>query len=316
MEELSIYNKPYTLPKAHVLALKNRGMIIPDEAYAERFLTTVNYYRFKIYFRPFLNLADNTFKNDSSFEKAVQLYRFDDELRDLLFSIVGRLEIKIRTRLDQVITGHENDPFWYMDANNFINYSVKHINDLSSKFVDSKDDFVIHYRRHYKNPQNTSYPQMPPFWMMAELTTFGDILGLYKSLNKDRFLTDEEQAENSLDMLANEFGASSLDVLNSWLLSIRETRNRCAHHSRLWNRNCVEAKGIQGKNSKLQIKQEKNNKLYTALFVIHHMSKKIGIERSVKDEFLKLLEKYPEAKNHLNSIGFPRNWNHINAWKR
>lgn len=314
MEELKTYSKPFTPPRDLVSALKKRGMLISDEEQATEFLKTINYYRFKVYFRPFLNVESSTFKSDSSFEKAVQLYRFDDELRDLLFSIIGRLEVKIRTRLDQVVTAHTQDSFWYMNADNFSQYSVKHINDFHSKFIDSKDDFVIHYRQNYKNPGNTSYPQMPPFWMMAELTTFGDILGLFKTLNKERFKTPSET--NTLDLLANEFGASSLDVLNSWLLSIRETRNRCAHHSRLWNRNFAETKGIQGKNSKLQIKQERNNKLYTALFVIHHMSKKIGIERNTKDEFLKLLDKYPETHQHLGSIGFPRNWHHINAWTK
>lgn len=316
MEEIRNYNRPFTAPRDLVSKLIDRGMGVEDEAQASEFLTTINYYRFKVYFRPFLDLENNTFKEGSSFNKAVQLYRFDDELRDLLFSIIGRLEVKLRTRLDQVVTAHTQDPFWYMNADNFAGYSVKHISVLHAKFADSKDDFVSHYRKNYKNPNNASYPQMPPFWMMAELTTFGDILSLFKKLKKENFVIAEERRVNALDKLAEEFGASSLDVLNSWLLSIRETRNRCAHHSRLWNRNFAETKGIQGGNSRLQIKQERNNKLYTALFVIHHMSKKIGIERNVKDEFLKLLEKYPETNSHLGSIGFPRNWHHINAWKK
>lgn len=312
MENLSTYDKPYSPPKELVTSLRQRGMIIADDEYAENFLKTINYYRFKVYFRPFISSKSNIFKENTTFEKAVQLYRFDDELRDFLFSIIGRLEVKIRTRLDQIVTAYTKNPFWYMDAENFKQYSVKHINDFNAKFIDSKDDFVKHYKDHYKNSTNISYPQMPPFWMMAELTTFGDILGLFKKLNKEQFQTKKG---NALDDLANEFGASSLDILNSWLISIRETRNRCAHHSRVWNRNCVETKGIQGRNSRLQIKPNKQNKLYTALFVIHHMSCQIGIERNVKDEFLYLLEKYPEVKKFLGNIGFPRNWNHINAWK-
>lgn len=316
MANILIYDKDYTSPKELVSKLKSMGMIIENEEKATEFLTNINYYRFKIYFRPFIDIATKTFRDDSTFEKALQLYRFDDELRDFLFSIIGRMEVKIRTRLDQAITKHTNDPFWYLNAENFSTYNARHISGFNEKFINSKDDFVVHYRENYKNPKNLSYPQMPPFWMMAELTTFGDILHLFKNLNKDKFVSLDNPNINMLDTLSKEFGASSLDVFNSWLLSLKETRNRCAHHARLWNRNCAEVKGIQGGNSRFKIQASRNNRLYTALFVVHHISKNIGIERNVKDEFLDLLDKYPEVKNHLNSIGFPPDWNGLNAWNR
>lgn len=327
MKEL--YNKPYTTPQALVSYLEERKLIIEDRDRAEATLKKVNYYRFKIYLRPFHNTPSGNFKEGASFEKAYQLYRFDDELRDLLFSLISRIEVKIRTRLDQTITEYKQDAFWYLNAENFSENSKDPRPALNEKFMKSTDDFVKHYKEKYTAPSNVSafHKNMPPFWTMAELTTFGDIVNLFKSLNKDVFRIDRHK--NQLDILAQEFGASSLDIFNSWLESLRETRNRCAHHSRVWNRNCVEAKGIQSKKSRFNLNlpsaseeagsnttSGRRNKFYSALFVIYQVSKNLGIDRNVKNEFLELLEKYPEVKKHIHSAGFPSDWQSLRSWNR
>lgn len=325
MKEL--YNKPYTAPKDLIPYLEEKELSIEDKNNAEKTLKNINYYRFKVYLRPFLDIQSGKFKEGSSFEKAHQLYRFDDELRDILFSIIGRIEVKIRTRLDQTITEHEGNAFWYLDSKYFSTNAKDHRTALNNKFKESKDDFAKHYKDQYKSPSSVStfHQNMPPFWTMAELTTFGDIVNLFKSLNKDAFVID--QYNNKLDNLAQEFGASSLDTFNSWLDSLKETRNRCAHHSRVWNRNCAEVKGIQGKKSKFNLNlpsdyekvnptSGRRNKLYSALFVVYQVSKSLGIERNIKNEFLALIEKYPELKNHIHSAGFPSDWQNLKAWSK
>lgn len=158
---------------------------------------------------------------------------------------------------------------------------------------------------------------------MAELTTFGNIVNLFKSLDKDKFPKDK--FTNKLDILSQEFGAPSLDIFNSWLESLRETRNRCAHHSRVWNRNCFDAKGIQSKKSKFNLNlpsdstvtltSGRRNRFYTAMFVIFQVSKNLDIDRNIKKDFLELLEKYPKVKTHLHSAGFPSDWENLKAWK-
>jgi len=323
------YTRLYTVPKNIILHLEEKGLVIEDKGKAEKTLQNINYYRFKIYLRPFLNTSLGKFNNKASFEKAYQLYRFDDELRSILFSLIGRIEVKIRTRLDQTITGHTSNPFWYLDSKNFSTNATDHRPAFNEKFTKSTDDFVKHYKKNYKSPNDISvfHQNMPPFWIMAELTTFGDIVSLFSSLDKDLFSTGKYT--NKLDTLAQEFGASSLDIFNSWLESLRETRNRCAHHSRVWNRNCFEAKGIQGKRSKfnLNLPSEseeradnptlgRRNKFYSALFVIYQVSKNLDIDRNIKDEFLELLEKHPEMKKHIHFAGFPSDWQSLKAWNK
>lgn len=329
MSDKILYQKTYLSPQEIVSRLQTKGLLVENIQNAEKILTSIGYYRFKIYLRPFKGGSSKTFKKGASFEKAHQLYRFDDELRDILFSLIGRIEIKIRTRLDQAITTHTNDPFWYLNSQNFSSNGNDHRPELNNKFIKSTDDFAKHYKKKYTSPENISvfHQNMPPFLIMAELTTFGDIVTLFRALNKKLFITNKYN--NLLDTLAQEFGASTLDIFNSWLESLRETRNRCAHHSRVWNRNCFEAKGIQGKRSKFNLNlpsepEEKTNnptsgrrnKLYSALFVIYQVSKNLEIDRNIKDDFLHLLKKYPEVQKHIHFAGFPSDWQNLKAWNK
>jgi abortive infection bacteriophage resistance protein len=318
------YDKPYKSFTDIVSHLEKKGLVISDRDTAETTLKYINYYRFKIYLRPLLNISTGQFKTGASFEEAYQLYRFDDELRDILFSIIGRIEVKIRTRLDQTIAEHTSNPFWYLDSHNFTSNVDDIRPSLNNKFTSSKDDFVKHYKDNYQAPNSVSvfHQNMPPFWVMAELTTFGNIVSLFWSLNKDKFPAGKYT--NKLDILSQEFGAPSLDIFNSWLESLRETRNRCAHHSRVWNRNCFEAKGIQSKKSKFNLNlppdgtvtptSGRRNRFYSAMFVVFQVSKNLNIDRNIKDNFLELLEKYPKVKPHLDSAGFPDDWDSLKAW--
>ena len=120
------------------------------------------------------------------------------------------------------------------------------LNSLRSKFSNyfqsSKLEFSSHYKASYFNNTNDDYKQLPPFWLLAELTTFGNIRTLYKLVDIKQFQV--EQNKNALNLMANEFGAKNLGQLNSWLDLINDVRNHCAHHSRVWNRNYREPQGI------------------------------------------------------------------------
>ena len=66
--------------------LKNRGLSISDEQRAVSYLTNIGYFRLRAYFYPLLKepKADNIFKAGSTFDMALDMYRFDRKLRILL----------------------------------------------------------------------------------------------------------------------------------------------------------------------------------------------------------------------------------------
>lgn len=162
----SLYSKPFKPPADLVKDLQAKGLRIKDVNKAERILADINYYRFKIYLVPLQNSGSKIFKPNAVFEDAVQLYRFDDELRDLLFSAIGRIEIKLRSKLDQVVCSHTQNPFWYLDRGLFGTgfYNVEStLSKLASDFQRSKDDYSVHFKSRYFNDQHDGFKQLPPF---------------------------------------------------------------------------------------------------------------------------------------------------------
>ena len=306
-----IYNKPYCSPQDLITHLENHGLTVGNRPEAEKFLSDINYYRFKIYLRPYLNLANNQFHAGATFQNGIELYRFDDELRDILFSLIGRIEIKLRSKLDQVVTSHTQNPFWYLDDSLFANKPK--INGLratvSSLFQNSRDDFSNHFKQNYYNDINPNFKHLPPFWMAGELTTFGNVVNLYSAIDKAPFAGP--QNSNKLDDLAREFGARNLRELNNWISLIKDVRNRCAHHSRVWNANLREPSNV---TNQLSINPAHPNRLYQFIALVHKISSTIDMNINIKDMMLTLFAKYPAAVSKENSAGFPNNWQTDPYW--
>jgi abortive infection bacteriophage resistance protein len=291
-----------------------KGLDVPADqnALAIATLTNINYYRFKIYLVPLIDMTTDRYKYGASFKDALDLYRFDEELRSLLFSVIARIEVKLRTRLDQTVTSHLNDPFWYLDDANFSLPNGKldgRVNSVRSKisasFQQSKAEFAAHYMGKYYNDKNPSYKQLPPFWMAAELATFGDILVLYKILDKKRFAV--LSGKNKLDQLAQEFGASNMQELNSWLHLIRDVRNRCAHHSRTWN--CNYPQPLMKFTSPAT-----TNTIYNLAMILHRIDQTLKLSVDIKDPLLGLFAKFPMADDLKRTMGFPLSWQTDNFW--
>ncbi len=309
-----LYDKPYKTPSDLVTHLMNKGLAIADRPSAEALLGRVSYYRFKIYLLPFLDSNTGQYAQGSTIQDGIDLYRFDDALRDMLFSIIGRLEIKLRSRLDHVVTAHTQNPFWYLDDNLFSNTSAigRAREQFASSFQDSKTEFSIHYKKRcYYNDTNPNFKQLPPFWVIAELATFGNIQAIYGALNKPSF--NGAHNSNTLDSLSHEFGAKNLKELNNWMNLIRDVRNRCAHHSRVWNCNYREPSTIRNLLSH-QYLPAHQNRLYFFIALLHHVSKTLQIDFNLKQDILDLFIKHPASNAKKNSAGFPDFWENDPFW--
>ena len=81
------YNKsPLTIPE-QISALKNKGLNLNDDTFAENCLSNINYYRLRAYTYPFQDNTDpkHPFIISITFEQIIELYKFDHKLRLLLF---------------------------------------------------------------------------------------------------------------------------------------------------------------------------------------------------------------------------------------
>ena len=220
-----IYSKAPTTIEEQIDQLIERGMSITDLRESKHFLENISYYRLAGYWWPMQSdKEDHAFKPNSSFKDVISLYNFDRELRILLFDVIERIEIGLRTRLIYHMS-HDHSPWWLEDVSLF-NDSRAHIKSLYSiqeEIERSKETFMKEHKRKYKEDG-----RLPPAWKSLELTSFGTLSKLYGNL---------KHSINAKDTIAESLGAVNHTYLPSWLQSIAQIRNICAHHGRLWNRN-------------------------------------------------------------------------------
>lgn len=313
-----LYNKPYNSPSDLVASLKSKKLNFLDEAAAEKILSQISYYHFKIYLHPLLNPLSpdgKHYRDNEFFEDGVDLYRFDEELRSIFFKAIARIEVKLRSRLDHVLSSLSNSSFWYLDDQWFYtpnnnNYNIESIRSrINNEFSNTKEEYAKHYKSKYYNDAHHNYKALPPFWIASELLSIGMISKIYNSMDYT-YINSHPGAP--LNAMANEFGPSNFKTLCTWIRLLRDVRNRCAHHSRLWNANLPAPTNI---NSLLSILPLNNNRLYGALVVTHKMLLSLGINNfNIYNEINQIIGKYICVRPYLHSAGFPSNWHTDPFW--
>ncbi len=291
-----IYDKKTYTIQEHIIQLRSRGMNIDNEDQAIHYLSHVNYYRLAGYWWPMqVDKENHTFKENSKFEDVVSLYNFDRELRILLFDVIEKIEISLRTKLIYHLS-HEYDPWWFQNTSIFQD-SVALIDTLASikeEVERSKDVFVKEHKRKYKDDL-----RFPPAWKTLELTSFGSLSKLYGNL---------KNGVKSKDVIALEFGTANHTYLPSWLQSIAQIRNYCAHHSRLWNKNLPGTPKLLSKPPHNWVKDvpKDTSKLYMHLCIMKYLLNIIAPENSFSTSLNDLFIKYPSVDQ--NALGMKPNW--------
>ena len=312
----TLYEKPYRQPVDLISDLKNKKLIFRNEIAAEKLLSQISYYHFKIYLHSMLDLSgDNKkhYRTDSYFESGVELYRFDEELRILMFKAIAKIEIKLRSRLDHFVAQTTLDPFWYLNNDIFFirngnSSNIDSIRDkISSDFNREKELYASSYRSKYYNDKHHKYKNLPPFWIASELLSLGQIFRIYSAIDHGFEAID-------FNALAVEFGAKDYKGLVNWVRCIRDVRNRCAHHSRLWNAKLSIPSDWRSVIT-LHAHQRYHNRPYITIAIVQKMLKALNIEGiNLRQDLEDIVNKYPFVKTHIHQAGFPDNWNTDPLW--
>lgn len=122
----------------------------------------------------------------------------------------------------------------------------------------------------------------------------------------------------SKDVIAQEFGAVNHTYLPSWLQSITQIRNYCAHHSRLWNKNLLSTLKLLPKPPCQWMSNVPNQNdfqyLYIHLCIMKYLLNIIKPDNQFSSRLQSLFEKYPNVD--LNALGMKPNWHNEELWKR
>ncbi len=307
---LKEYLKEYKTPTELVDKLASQGLLISHSSNAEKIIYNNNYFRFKAYFVPFLD-SNKKFHVGTHFSEIYALYLADQKIRDFLFPLLSKLEIAIRANLDNVITSHANNPFWYLNSDYFTDFNkIKEaLNKSGQRFTNGKQEFAEHYKTRYFTKKSFTYKHLPPFWIISEIFTIEQLLTVAKFVNKDKFVINPRH--NKLNDCAVSFGFDSYDSLITNLNCILELRNICAHHSRLWNRNLRNPSAI---NKKITVKINTENRLYSHLIMLRIMCKKQNIDDHIQQFFSNQISSHSIFQRDLHSMGFPSSWENDSIW--
>lgn len=171
----------------------------------------------------------DSFMPGTSLQGILDLYLYDKRLRLAMLDAIERIEVHIRTviahelgRLDPV--AHTMDGF--INPRFLRNYPDRKTRQPRNTWREWLADHDKHLARcsedcilwHKQNDKTM------PFWVVVEAWSFG-LASRYYGLLKRR-----HQLE-----IARRFDIDNPKVLGDWLRGISDFRNRCAHHSRVWN---------------------------------------------------------------------------------
>lgn len=297
---LSPFQKNYTPPEVLLQLLQERGLKVEFPLKTKHYLQYVGYYRLSGYMYPFLEQPKekHQYKPGTSFEQVMRLYRFDKKLRLLLFNEIAKIEVAVRSRVVSVGCEMLGNPFWMLEANNFVNLDIhkKTLDLMEKEFHNSREEFIVHFRNTYSSP-------FPPAWMMAEILPFGVLTKLY----------DNIKSMSVKKQVAQAFG---LDVkpFKSWLTLVQLTRNSCCHHARVWNRqNAI--RPMIPKNIVVPWDADSHNKLrvYANIWIIKYFLNSISPQNDMLQQLLALFSAFPEVD--ATAMGFPPNWYVDDVWK-
>lgn len=299
--------KPFKEYNELLEVLVERKMVINDPLRAQRKLTQVGYYRLSGYWytaRQFeqvdrhTRVYQNEFRSNTVFEDVFNLYLFDKHLRLEISDAIERIEIFLRT-----IIAHELGsiaPLAYLDKKQF----SKGAFDLESKIPnyddwltrhqklldDSKEDCITHYR---------DSNQPIPIWVACEVWDFGTMSRLFSMLSG-----------KNQDLICKRIDINSRKALENWLINLNGIRNRCAHHSRVFNKPSLRGLILPQKGyfNLLDLSRNEKDRLYGLITVMWFLLRKIGNNSRWIYRIADLIDNMPTVKGvNIHSLGISTN---------
>lgn len=300
-----MFDKKAISVQEQIIKLQQRGLIITENDNAVHYLSHISYYRLGEYWHSMqCDKREHSFKENSKFKDVISLYNFDSELRILLFGAIEKIEISLRTKLIYHLS-HEFNPWWFQDFDLFIDSKelVKTLSSLEEELARTKEATI---KNHFKNHKDDL--RFPPSWKSLEQTSFGSLSKLYGNLKNNII---------SKDVIASEFGAVNHTYLPSWLQSIAQVRNYCAHHSRLWNKNLPGSPKLLSNPPYLWVvdvpKQHEFQKLYIHFCIMKYLMNIIQPDNDFTEKLSMLFTNYPNVDP--NALGMKINWQNEPLWK-
>ncbi len=294
------FMKHYMAETDLVALLESRGLIISDKTKAILYLESIGYYRLSAYMYPFLKIPKefHQYKEGTTFQQVLNLYRFDKKLRMLLLNELEKIEIAIRRAIMNIPVQATGDIYWLTNPVHFANQKTFQDTKctIDREYAKSAEEFIKHFKDSYCEPY-------PPSWILGELLTIGNVNMVYRNLKADKIRK----------RISQYFGLQPI-VMESWITSLTLLRNACCHHSRVWNKVCsimaVTPKRIAHPWITLPTNTQR---VYFTICIIKYFLDIISPYNDMRDKMSKLFDTFPEIDK--TALGFPFGWENEPLWQ-
>ena len=292
--------------------LKSKGLIIEDELKAKEILLRENYFFLNAYRGVFLK-RDGTrkFIDGTTFEELYSLFKFDRQIRNIIFKNILIIENNYKSMLSYVLSRNygykERD---YLNPNNFDNTKAKsrQINDLLRKL---KRQIRINATQNRATSHYISNYGYIPLWVSVKVLSFGIISELFSILKND----DQNELADMYDIKSSE--------LLSYLPILANYRNLCAHEDILFDHRTQKAIDDTKYHTILQIElNEEDEYIYGKrdLFALILVLKSMLSADDFKMLMNEIIYEFDSLEGKLKSIsidtvlkkmGFPPNYKEV-----
>lgn len=294
-----------------------KKMTIADAEYAEKIIKQTGYYSLVGGYKDiFKDPSTTNYKEGTKFEDIVELYYFDERLRQLFLRYLIKVENEVKSLVAYYFCEkHGEKQTAYLNKKNYNYYGWRNQKDI--------DQLVKILKRYVTEP--TDYPyinhakrkhQNVPLWVLTNALTFGNISKMYMLLPQD---------------IQIKVSRNYPHINESQMISILEVmvkfRNVCAHGERLFTyktRNsipnlplhkklCINQNGMQYKYGK--------NDLFALVIALRYMSSDVFFKEFIKelkrviDQYLKKHASISESELY-ERMGFPSNWKQITRYRK
>ena len=282
-----IYQEPISIEN-QVKNLIDLGLLVEDKTYAKKILGRISYYRLIKAYSITLK-KDGRYISGISFEDIVSLYKFDRELRQLIFEIIEHIEVSLRA----VITNYfslKYGNFGYKDLSNVGKYKNRYkeaLNDLERETKrNRRSPYIKNFKDNYEGGEI-------PLYAVIEVASFGTLSKMYKNMkNEDK------------SKIAKVFH-TDYHYFESWIENFAYIRNICAHYGRLYGAKLT-------KSPKLYKEYLKNNISNNTIFATLVNLKIVSEEENYKNFYHDLIALIARYENiELRHVGFIENWKEL-----
>lgn len=301
-------NKIFKTISEQIDILKDRGLLIKDEAETKEILLMENYFFVNGYRHMFISSGrTNKFLPGTTFDELYATFVFDRKLRNIFFQNILIIENNIKSiisyQLSKKYGFREKD---YLNPNNYTQDKLadRQVKDVLNKV---KRQIRINAPKHSATMHYSLNYGYIPMWVVVKVLSFGIMSEFYGILKQD----DQKS-------VADIYGINP-QVLEIYLSLLSNFRNVCAHEDILYDHRTQKLIPDTKYHELLNIEKVSDayiygkNDLFSLVIMMKYLLRENDFKvmiNQIKYE-VDLLDKKIDViplKNILNRIGFPDNW--------